>query len=661
MLPPLTAWKRTLLELESLEAREVPAITIQLDYSLDLRSHGGSGFFESNPGAKAVMNRVAQEMGQRIDANLSAIVPSGGNTWTAAIFNPETGGQFTVRNLRIAADTIVVYVGARAMPGSEAGVGGFGGFSWTGAQAWGNTVGERGWRGFSLWGGSIAFDTTTNWHTGLTTDGLDSNEVDFYSVATHELGHILGIGTAPEWFAQVRGGSFIGPATTAVSGGAVPVSSEGAHWADGVTSHGQPVSMDPMLNYGTRVTWTSLDQAALRDIGWGNGTTVSPPIAPPAPPTVPPPPPPSPPTAQLPRVGTADRLPVLVSSNGTVLVYARGADGNLASTGQAYTPFTGFNGAVRTAVADFSGDGIADYAFATGRGTAAKMRVIDGATGADLLGPTQVLGGFGGGAFVAAGDVNRDGRADLVVSADAGGLPTVEVYQVAAGHLSPVTSFMPFSPNLRSGVRVAMGDVNRDGVADLIVGVGPGALPRVVIFDGASLTGEQPTRMNPAFLAFGRQMKDGVNLGMGDVDGDGFDDLIVSQDGGGNTKVRVWSGSIVAAAPTAPLSQLPTYQQFFANGTRDRNGIRVVARDLDGDGKAEVVTSAASGDRGWLRVLSVTASGVDALAAVFPFDSSQAVTAGLSVPDADDFALPGGPCLCCQPDPQTPNCRRLSG
>jgi hypothetical protein len=87
----------------------------------------------------------------------------------------------------------------------------------------------------------------------------------------------------------------------------------------------------------------------------------------------------------------------------------------------------------------------------------------------------------------------------------------------------------------------------------------------------------------------------------------------------------VWSGSTIAASPATPASQLPTYQQFFANGTTSRDGIRVVARDLDGDGKAEVVTTAAAGNTGWMRVLSVSSTAVDALAAVWPFGGQAAV------------------------------------
>jgi hypothetical protein len=116
-----------------------------------------------------------------------------------------------------------------------------------------------------------------------------------------------------------------------------------------------------------------------------------------------------------------------------------------------------------------------------------------------------------------------------------------------------------------------------------------------------------------------------VNVAVGDVNGDGFDDLVVSLDNGGHTKVRVWSGATITADTDTPANRLPTYQQFFANGLESRNGIRVVVRDIDGDGKAEVTTSAAGGSSGWLRVLSVSESDVEALEALWPFGSTAAL------------------------------------
>jgi hypothetical protein len=645
------------LNLETLENREVPAVGITVDYSYDLRANGGSGFFEDRPDAKVVLNQVAQEMGQRISSNLSAITPSGTNTWTASFFNPVTGGQATIPNLNVPANTLIVYAGARPMSGGEAGVGGYGGYGWSGSSSWGSTVQTRGVSGFATWGGSIAFDTTKNWHFGLTTAGLDSNEVDFYSVATHELGHLLGIGTAPQWNAQISGSFFVGPNSQAVYGGPVPLNGDRAHWADNLTVGGQPVELDPTLNHGVRVSWSSLDQAALLDLGWSSGSVVPP---------LPPPPvvPPSPPPPVVPP--TLSGTPVLVSTpDGKVDLYVRASEGTLTFSGRTFTPFSGYTGTVRTAVGDFNGDGVADYAFTAGSGIWARTRIINGATNTALVGATKVLNGFEGGAFIAAGDIDRDGKAELVVSADRGGEPLVEIYRFANGGLQKIVGFLPFSAANRNGVRVALGDLNRDGAADLILGTGAGQAPRVAIYDGAILGTGRTVTLRPSFLAFSSDVGVGVNVAAGDVNGDGYDDLIVSQDSGGTSQVRVWSGASITANPGVPISSLTPLHDFFANGTTDRSGIRIATRDFDGDGKDEIVTAPSSGASGWLRVLSLGAASITQLETVIP-NRGAAMVAALHVEDAstdvfEGFLLPGGPCLCCTSRPETPYCKRVSG
>lgn len=353
--------------------------------------------------------------------------------------------------------------------------------------------------------------------------------------------------------------------------------------------------------------------------------------------------------------------PVLVAGpGGRVDVYTRGTDGNLTATGQSFTPFQGYTGEVRTVVADFTGDNVFDYAFATGPSVTARVRIIDGATGGSVAGPTRVLDGFAGGAFLAAGDVNRDGRAELVVSADGGGRPLVEMYRIDGGNLVKTVSFLPYSPNNLRGVRVAMGDVNRDGAADLIVGTGPGGPPRINVYNGAALAAGRATPLGPSFLAFAKGMTSGVTVASGDVNGDGYDDLIVGKGVGGTSLVRVWSGSLITANLRTPVSSLRVEQEFFANGTASRDGITVVARDLDGDGRDELVTSAA-GSAGWVRVVSLAAGRVDALAAIHPF-GGQAVVAGVHASgNGEGFVLPGGPCLCCRPGASAPVCSRVTG
>lgn len=95
----------------------------------------------------------------------------------------------------------------------------------------------------------------------------------------------------------------------------------------------------------------------------------------------------------------------------------------------------GFTGGVRVAVADVTGDGVADLITTPGPGTGLVVRAFDATTGAAVAGPlnSQVVldPAFRGGAFVAAGDVNLDGIADVVVGA--GGGAAVGVFRGSDG------------------------------------------------------------------------------------------------------------------------------------------------------------------------------------------------------------------------------------
>jgi hypothetical protein len=602
--------------LERLEGRDVPAVTIQFDYSFDT-----SGFF-NDPARRAVLQQAAADLGVHLDGSLAAIVPGGGNDWTETFLDPSTGRMTSRADPVVAANTVVVYVGARDLPGAAVGITGFGQALASGSPAWRNFVETRGPAGTTLWGASTAFDSRTNWYFGASADGIGPGQIDFYSVATHELGHALGIGTAQQWFAQVSGRTFVGPSAEAVFGGPVPLAADGGHWADGLTIGGQPVSLDPTVRSGVRVTFSALDFAALRDLGWsvdGSATTLPPTFDGPVftPPWV-----------------RATSPPVVLSGAGTAQAFTLASSGELVAGSPVLTPFPGFGGVVRSAVGDFNGDGTPDYAFGTGSGVAATVRVLNGRTGADLIGPTGVLGGFTGGVYLAAGDVDADGRDELAVSADAGGGTRVTVFRVAGGTLMPLADFFAFGdPGFRGGSRIALGDVNHDGAADLIVGAGLGGGPRVAVYNGTSLPTGVPVSLVPDFFALDPALRSGVFVTAADVDGDGFADVAYSTGTTGGPRVRVVGGAVLTANPGQDAYFLPAVADFFALDPADRSGLRVAGRDLNGDGKAELVVASGSANDQQVRVVTLadmTSPSGPSAPIQFPFGGS-AATDGIYV------------------------------
>lgn len=245
-------------------------INIQFDYSFD-----SQGFFTTHPEAKATLELAGHTLTDRFRDTLTAIEPSGQNDWTAHPFDPGGGGQLSIVSPTVPANTILVYAGGYVLGGTTLGIGGPGGYEAGGFQNWFDTLAARGQSGAldspatddGPWGGSITFDTTTNWNFALGKGPTNSSQSDFYSVATHELAHLLGFGTSDSFAARISGGVFTGLAS-----GSVEVSPDHGHWASGtkgtVGGVEQEAVMTPSITTGTRKRFSSIDWAGMSDLGW---------------------------------------------------------------------------------------------------------------------------------------------------------------------------------------------------------------------------------------------------------------------------------------------------------------------------------------------------------------------------------------------------------
>ncbi|MBI4281855.1 VCBS repeat-containing protein [Candidatus Uhrbacteria bacterium] len=167
------------------------------------------------------------------------------------------------------------------------------------------------------------------------------------------------------------------------------------------------------------------------------------------------------------------------------------------------------------------------------------------------------------------GDLDHDGRDEIVTAGAAGGGAEIAVYR-ADGTF--VRRWRAFGSAFSGGASVAVGDLNGDGVPEIVVGAGYGREPQVRIFrpDGSV--------WNKGWLAYAKNFRGGVNVAVGDLDGDRRAEIITGAGRGGGPHVRIFSGTgaIVNSG-------------FFAFTATKRDGVDVLAHDFDGDGKAEVV------------------------------------------------------------------------
>ncbi|XOU94754.1 MAG: S8 family serine peptidase [Candidatus Kerfeldbacteria bacterium] len=153
--------------------------------------------------------------------------------------------------------------------------------------------------------------------------------------------------------------------------------------------------------------------------------------------------------------------------------------------------------------------------------------------------------------------INTTSLYDIITGLGAGSTPQVKVFQVD-GTLE--TDFLAYVSSFEGGVSVAAGDLDGDGIDEIVTGVGNGGGPQVRTFDRYG-----NIIFTPGFFAYGENFRGGVNVAVGDLDGDGLAEIIAGAGNGGGPQVRTFDRYGVVTISNG----------FFAYDLDLRGGVKV--------------------------------------------------------------------------------------
>lgn len=259
---------------------------------------------------------------------------------------------------------------------------------------------------------------------------------------------------------------------------------------------------------------------------------------------------------------------------------------------------------------------------------------------------------------ISSGDVNGDGESEIILASEKGGEPIIRIYNKEGKKLK---EWLAYSKTFKGGVRLAVGDFSGDGVADIIVAPGTSGGPHIKIFNGEG-------RLLRQFFADDSKSRGGLNIAIGDVDNNGVNELIVGAGLNRPPFVKIYNnqaklqGSFLAyptsykngvnvvvaglygrkdghkqSIITAPVSDFSPQvkifdnkgklkKQFLAYNENWHGGVKIAAGDLSNDGISEIITGAAAGATPHVRVFGGDGSLIDSF---YAYDDS--FTGGVSV------------------------------
>ncbi|MFH1631827.1 MAG: L,D-transpeptidase family protein [bacterium] len=234
-----------------------------------------------------------------------------------------------------------------------------------------------------------------------------------------------------------------------------------------------------------------------------------------------------------------------------------------------------YRGDASVASGDLGSDGIPEIVIGSGHGLRSYVKVYrqDGSMINEFLAYSEF---YDNGVNVAVCDVNDDGVNEIVTGAMYGGGPHVRIFNAAGEAFGE--GFFAYDTMFRGGVNVACGDVDDDGVDDIVTGAGITGGPHVRVFDARGA-------MKFEIFAGSAHENTGVDVAVGDLDADGDVEIIAGREGVSDPTIIVFDQIGDRLSFVLALTAFNDYT----------GGLNMVAGDVDGDGMDEFGASTKAG------------------------------------------------------------------
>lgn len=277
-----------------------------------------------------------------------------------------------------------------------------------------------------------------------------------------------------------------------------------------------------------------------------------------------------------------------------------------------------FRGGGTVAIGDLGGDGQKEIIVGAGPGGGPQVRILR-LDGSEIRNFFVYGEEFHGGIRVAVGDLNGDGRDEIITGAGEGGGPQIRVFD-GYGKEKYTAGFFAFATEYRGGVQVADCDIDGNGQKEIIVGSGRNSQAHVRVFDRFGIyTG---TEIRP----FGDKVADGVSVGCANIDGSMSEEVIVGANGREASLIKVYKAK----------NQSTLISEFMAFSSSFQGGVNVAGGDVDGDGFDEIIAGANSG--GGPQVRGFEADGRELSLNLFSYEDS--FRGGVNIASADITGSP---------------------